>query len=367
MTSYYVPSLTPMWGDNITALWSAEFIRKHRPDADIVLDDSFCETGKRPVGHNHSMWVKIPWASVRSHAMGSAGKSFDRIVSTHHRHNLIINGGLAYATVPTHKLTYIDAHGIFFRMVTDNVYPTFLPTEMLLDRVSALKLPEQYVAIHVNDVLNDPTRRNLQPARSYFESNASMLRVLASNARIVTTGAPIDKSIVDSTHISNVPGWVKLAVLIGAQKNIVSMSGFTAISAAYRKRRDCTVVNHPVIPSFNMGPPNLCYSNYHIVDSGSLDELFYSIDTDQVKNVKGAEYWNARCCVPHWCSFETFDIEKFDVKIPSVWQRLPFYDHIENCPVPLDAKYKIDGIDKLFDMRHDADMVSIPMNRPRKR
>lgn len=356
-----------MWGDNITSLWSAEFIKNHKPEAEIVLDDSFCESGKRPVGHSHSTWVKIPWARTQSIQLSHAGKSFDRIVSTHHRHGLRSpGGGLTYSSVSANKLTFIDAHGMFFRMAIDGVYPTFDPTDMLRARVATLNLPDQYVAIHVNDNVNDVTRRNMQSAGAYFQTNAVMLRELSRDYKIVTTGAPIDKSIVDSTHVSNVPGWVKLAVLIGAQKNIVSLSGFTAIAAAYRRRKDCIVVNHPVIPSFNMGPPNLCYSNYHIIDKGSLNSLYDGIESGKIKNARGSEYWTRRCGTTHWCSFETFDIESFDQE-QKTWQPSTFYDDVENCPVPLDAKYRVDGIDRILDMRIDADMTSIPMNRPHKR
>lgn len=361
---FYVPSLIrcgiekPHWGDEICTTWASEMLAHLDPSAEIVLDPTFY--GKKTF-HSINEWIKTPWAHDHQVlSLTSAASKFDKIVATHHRH--LLSG---YPTISGDKYTFFDAHGLSFRMIHDGWFPSFIPTDKTNELFAALKLPEDYVAVHVNDNTSDG--RNVLPARAFYEKNAAKLKQWADDRLIVTTGAPIDPSIVPSLDLSAIHPWLAIYVMIGATKAWGSLSGFTAIASTYTGRRNFDLVNDPGVPGFNLGPPNIAYSNYNVASFGSYDKLYYAIEQGLIPSSAGAAYAK-RSHNRHWCQFETFDFDAFE-EPPAGYVAKPFYENIDNCLVPLDAKYSSPGTDKLWDFRVDDEMTSLPIMAwiPRKR
>jgi hypothetical protein len=364
MMHYYVPMITRNWGDRVTALWAAELLHNTCPEATISIDGTFAEDKRSPAFHINE-WFSMPWISQDvsiSVANACASQEFDGVVATHHRHYSINNRvepktRASYVDVDGEKLLFFDAHGLTYRMIRDDWYPTLIPTDKLLQAFEDLHLPQNYVVLHINDEMRD--KRNVAPARHFFKTHLGEIKSISSNCPLVTTAAHLDSDIAPSIDLARLPGVVKLYVIVRALHVITSFTGFTSIASTYRKRQRCMLVNNHEIPSFNMGPPNIAYSNCGIADPGSWQKLYYAVENGIIKNVQGDAYLR-RCEQRQWCQFETFDFNDFDnIVLPPDYRPRTFYEHIDNCLVPLDAQYKLDGLDRTLDYRKDREMTSM--------
>jgi hypothetical protein len=354
MTSYYVPSVTHFWGDNITALWTAEFLHHLQPDANITLDTFAFDKG---IPFEHDDWVDISSFAKRGTHMSpeQAQKKFDRVIATHHRHGV---KRTLYPNVDGNRLTYFDAHGLIVRFIADEWYPTLHPQQCLLGDFDRLNLPNDYFALHVNDTTSRPDGRNVLPAGEYFTRNRDAILEAAGGRPIVSTGARFPGSI----DVSSEQGWVKIYVLYKAYEFWGSLSGFTSIPAVYRRRVRCSLVNEPYPASLNLGPPSVCYGDYDVTNHGCIDALYEQIRLGNIKHASGAEYFKRCHDVRQWCQFETFEYynlaHTYATPAPP---REQFYENVDNCLVAFNTRYVKHGFgrDMSFMNDTDRDMTSL--------
>ena len=341
--SYYVPSVTNAWGDNITALWTAELLKHIHPTADVTLDTFAFDKG---IPFEHDDWVDVSSFSKRGPHISpdQAQKKFDRVVATHHRHGV---KRTLYPKVDGDRMTYFDAHGLIVRFIADGWYPTLTPNQNLVSDFDKLGLPNDYFALHINDTTLRPDGRNVLPASEYFAHNRDAIMEAADGRPIVSTCARFPGSI----DVSSASGWVKIYVLYKSYEFWGSLSGFTSIPAIYRKRTKCSLVNEPYPASLNLGPPSLCYSNYGVTYLGCIDALYEQIRLGNIKHAKGAEYFKKCHDERQWCQFETFEFYDAAPAPP----REQFYEDVDNCLVAFDARYVKHGFGRDMSFMEDTD------------
>ena len=238
------PLKTLAWGDNIINLWVSEYIKQKLPTAEIEVNDvgrDWCSIDKKFIDISHSDYININWAD--SIVKNNSAFNCEYILATHHRHDL------GYDEFVNFKKIYFDAHGIYLKFVKENWYPTFIPTNKVLDVFKSLNLPEEYNVIHhAGFGSRNPfsVEHWLNNYNKLFEGN-----------NIVSTGEYFENTI-DCTHLS---GWVKLYIMINAKNLYVSQSGFTSIASIYRKRKNTFLIGINRDVCHNMAPPIQSYGN----------------------------------------------------------------------------------------------------------
>jgi len=313
----HTPIVCTHWGDWVCHLWAAELLSTLEPTIEQSYDPTFYERPDRSQPSNLLDWIKVPWASSFSVLDPVvASKRFDRILSTHHRH---VHKRDMYAGVPSDRMLFFDAHGISFRCVTQGWYPGFIPTQRTLDEVAKLRLPEKYNVIHLNEPLNDC--RYTTSVREFISKHEKEITGWSSEIILVSTSCSINVPGIHVIDASKLPGWLKIAVMIGANDVWGSHSGFTSIASMYRRGRNLRgvkLVNEYGISILNMGPPPVCYSNYIVSDPGTV-----------TNTTCGSVHDYRRRCLDAWKDWRSF--EHFE----SVHER---------CHVPVNAKFmKLNG------------------------
>jgi hypothetical protein len=243
-------------------------------------------------------------------------------------------------------------------MISENRYPTFLPKERLLESFDKLKLPDEFVVIHLSGRENDG--RIQSSSQQYIRNNIEKIKKFAGARAIITLGEPIPTDLIESIDCKDEPGWVKLYIMYKSFGCMCSLSGFTSIGSMYKKRINCPLVNAPSVASFNMGPPNICYSNYSFINDGTVNALYAAILSGKIPNAIGKSYYEKRCHhKQQWCQYETFNWVGNDNK---QLNHTVFFDEIENCPVPLNTVFKFDGMpNREFTFMNDDEMLSMPI------
>lgn len=350
MISVYAPSVVKHWGDWIVTLWIAELLKKNNEEIQIEFDDLHVQSQTRE-------WIKFPWANrIVRKPLKLAQQQYDYVLATHHRHSF---KRTLYPDLDGEKLLYFDAHGIVYKMVTENFYPTFVPSDRLEQEYNDLKLPERYDVVHLNDIDPIVDGRHDKPLAQYLKNSS----FIDENKLTVSTSFHVPGTL----NMSHVPAWLKLYVMIKSDSFWCSYTGFTSIASIYRHRNKSFIVNEAGPGVFNLGPPIISYSNYEVSNPGSINELYYAIDTDRIHDARGHAYLK-RCeeIKRLWCQFETFDYVDFEKPNPN-WARKHTYYDIENCAVPLDATYaKVDS-KKQWNFMYDKEMMSLPIQGFRRR
>lgn len=126
--NFHIPFKAICWGDNVASIWAGEYIKYCLSDA-VVTGDFRNHEG------NYLDWLVLPWCS------GIHRLSNSYIVATHHYHHRAIR----YISGP---LFYFDAHGMMFRFVVEDWYPSFIPNERLSRAFANLNLPDDYNVLH---------------------------------------------------------------------------------------------------------------------------------------------------------------------------------------------------------------------------
>jgi hypothetical protein len=339
------------WGDTICAHWSAELLKRAKPDYEVIIDPTYRET---PNSSPRSIldYVTVPRSNGYEiiDAKQALHYGYDRIIATHHRH---CHKRDMYAGIDGDRMIYYDAHGISYRFVTTEEYPTFLPSDQLEEEFRKLNLPEQYVVLHVNDVPAEDVR-HVMPAQRWLSENMSSIKKSHQNIDLVSTSIHAD----GTRKLSSLHGWLKLLVMVRASAMYVSHSGFTSIASLYRKRINSFLVNAKYPGVLNMGPPPICYSNYHVI-KGSDDALYAAIEGRKIAHASGSTYkrWCEQEWSRQWSSYSTLGVKDVQIR-PDGYRRKEFYDHVDNCLVPLDGTRFFARDEKVFTL-HDDEFYSL--------
>ena len=279
------------WGDFVGKIWAAEYIKSVHPDYEILFDDDY------PIGGRLSDSMKLPWATVTKKLAG------EYQISTHHRH-----WWASRLTNPDYgKFIYFDAHGLIAKMIHEDWYPTFEPTDRLLEEFDKLNLPDIYDVVHINATdprwqrVNYDQELNLDLHENYISTN---------------------HNLGDERNLANIDPWLKMYVLIKARKLFCSHSGYPSMAAIWRKRKESYLVGYNYPRTIFQGPPALSYGNAHF-ETDNYTKLYYYAD----KFVD----WN------HYMNFLTDSKRKEDWINTSQYEGLDFYDW-DKINVPIDYK-----------------------------
>ena len=345
----YVPHVCKMWGDWITALWAGELYSTLNKNHEIIMDPTYQESPNNRKDIRE--YVKLPWVHKFEclSDVKTATSKYDNVIATHHRH---CHKRSMYAGSDGNKLRYFDAHGLNYRFIQDQWFPTFHPSDRLLEEYAALKLPDDYAVIHLNDKHPTKELRNKLPFNELITGEPfNLIKDNPHYEYVISTGVHIDNTV----NLSNLSGWLKLYIMIKASICWSSHSGFTSIAAVYANDRPNFLVNANIPGCYNMGPPPIAYSN-HKITKGSRNYL-YEVATSNEK-YQGENY--RLFCEKEWKNWNSFstlgiaEFEKTDYEVKS------YYKNVDNCLVPLDAKfYNMNDPDKNYDFRENSDMFNI--------
>lgn len=318
---------TSGWGDAIPKIWVLEYIKHHVPDAEIILCDNETEC-------RISAAIKLDFASEILDK--DPDQTFDYSLHTHHRHwaSTISDRPLRFG-----KPLYFDLHGFKFKMVKENWYPSFRPTNKLIEEYRALGLPEVYDCWALSDDKTAMNRNNIE-AKQWIQTNLkSELR--DKNIPIVSTNEFVPASI-DCTDLS---GWLKIAVMIGARKLLCSQSGFTAIASMYRQRKNSWLVNYNPEIALLTGPPAVCYENCQVViSSEDWKNLYWTADNYADWHNYYPEWTHRDCSVNYFrynSQYEGLNLRTFQ-KAPETYVPVPVSFIRENCLVPESTQFRLD-------------------------
>ena len=347
----YVPTVATHWGDWICGLFASELLSKLDPSIVQVIDPTYYEKPDRSKPSSLLDWVQLPWAGGFDRVdVVEASKRFDKIITTHHRH---CHKKSMYDGVPSDKMLFFDAHGLSFRCVVDGWYPTFNPTQRLMEAFARLQLiPGEYSVVHLNEPLNDC--RRTRSVSEFIAMNQRGLHDLARDVQLVSTSCNVPGSL----DLSSLHGWLKMIVLINAKEVWASHSGFTSIASMYRRRKDVKLVNEYGNGILNMGPPPICYSNYDVQFEGLRRELAWTVMQGWFPESHGDEYreWSERSW-KDWNSFAMFTGDQYDLEVPELFQEPRLHLDSENCLVPWEARFKMaDG--NVLDYVNDLETIT---------
>jgi hypothetical protein len=238
MISVYAPSVVKHWGDWIVTLWIAELLKKNNEEVQIEFNDLHIQSQTRE-------WLKFPWANrIVRKPLKLAQQQYDYVLATHHRHSF---KRTLYPDLDGGKLLYFDAHGIVYKMVTENFYPTFVPSDRLEQEYNDLKLPERYDVVHLNDIDPSVDGRHDKPLAQYLKNSS----IIDENKPTVSTSFHVPGTL----NMSHIPAWLKLYVMIKSDSFWCSYTGFTSIASIYRCRNKSFIVNEA-------GPERITVTEY---------------------------------------------------------------------------------------------------------
>jgi hypothetical protein len=242
-----VPPKTMCWGDLIASVWAIEYIKTHLKDSTIIFNDRSKEGRIRDS-------VKLPWVDDFG-----TNSNHDYEVCTHH------NLSPVNYSQKSRKI-FFDTHGLYFRFIEENWYPTLNPTSAILRNFERLDLPKKYSVVHHSWCCEK--KRN---QRSEFEDFVDDHKWI-TDENLISTGTPFPKT----TNLQHLCAWTKQLVLVNAEKVYVSHSGFTGITAMYRKRKNTFLIDYN--ENANLCPPPIaCYTNVTIQNS-HVRSILYALE-----------------------------------------------------------------------------------------
>lgn len=249
----FVPSRTLCWGDLIASIWAIEYIKTHTDDSTITFNDRSKEGRIRDSLQLH--WVDV--FGEESH--------YDYMLCTHHKM-------IAKKYDPKPRKIFFDTHGLYFRFIEENWYPTFNPTKTTLLNFEKLDLPKKYSVIHHSWCCEK--KRNQRQNFENFVKDHKWIK----DENLVSTGTPFPEAI----NLKHLPAWTKQLVLINAENAYVSHSGFTALTAMYRKRKNTFLIDYN--ENANLCPPPIaCYTNVKIQNS-HVRSILYALENSDSGN-----------------------------------------------------------------------------------
>jgi hypothetical protein len=308
MMRFYIPHKCRCWGDNITMIWAAEYIKNAMPDAEII-GTFLCPES------SYTDWIDLPWVTQDFSHHGIILTTGDLTVLTHHWHHK------AVAYYEPKPYFYFDAHGIFVKYCIYDCWPTFIPNETTLKAFEELNLPENYNVIHW-------TNCRIRVKMTLDEALKKYPWVITENT--VSTGLPI----TGCRDLSHLPGLLKQYVLIKAQKVYATHSGFTAIAAVYRKKKDTYLLAYDKDRMYGAGPPVVCYTNCEV--KANLNAMHYALENGLIEVGNYFDYCKSHrdfsYDYPDTKGFPDFDYSPDPA--PLDYKPKPLYFDMENNPVP---------------------------------
>lgn len=304
------------WGDFIGKLWVSEYIKFHKPDWEILFDDTL-RNGK------FSDNIKIPWVTLTDKFEG------EHQILTHHRHHWVPPRMNDYPLFKDGKPIFFDLHGLNIKMIMENWFPTFIPTDKILKEFHDLNLPSKYSVLHLNKY--DPRWKRTLPTYSIS---------IPSDQYWITTNEPFS----NLPNYKDLNPWTKLYILIKAQNIQCSHSGFTSIAACYRKRKNISLIGNNINHTLYMGPPAVSYSNVTF-ETSNYKKLYYYSD----KSNMFSDYFNYIKSRSHdWINTSQYEdcggFNDWDsIQVPEDYQYEKVSLTRENCLVPVDTLYTIDN------------------------
>lgn len=303
------------WGDFIGKLWVSEYIKTHKPDWEILFDD-VVNVGK--ISDN----IKIPWATITDNFIGT------HQILTHHRHWWVPPSMNDIPDFKHGKPIFFDLHGLNVKMIMENWFPTFIPTDKVLHEFESLNLPKKYNVIHLN--IPDTRWKRIK-----YTKDVS----ISSDEYWITT----NENIGNLPNFKNINPWTKLYVLIKAQKVQCCHSGFTSIAACYRRRKNIFLIGYWYPHTLYMGPPAVSYTNVDF-QTKNYEKLYYYADqspifSDYLSYIDSRKNdWVNTCQYEDCGGFNQWE----DISIPLNYEYEKVSLNRENCLVPIDTLYTID-------------------------
>ena len=308
----FCPYKCVAWGDCISNIWAAEYVSRHLPEAEIILDDSYSEGRFRT-------WNNMEWVSSFSSIEASPEiiNQCDYVLCTHHRHFL------APYDEPLKKI-YFDSHGIIPKFVLENWYPSFSPTKNIQKLYEGLNLPKQYIAIH-----HSPCVFKTRNRYTWEEFVDKYKWIWTQNdLPVINTGTPIEGCV----NLSKIQGILKIYVMIKAEKLYATQSGFTSIASMYRRRENSYLIDTDLTRVLEKAPPSVSFGNCKPM--GDLRRIYYYLE-----NLDFSDYYEvSRKTVFTWGGglstlYPWFKIPA-DVQPPQDYQHPKINLKIENAPRP---------------------------------
>jgi len=242
-----IPPKTLCWGDLIASIWAIEYIKTHLKSSNIIFHDRSKEGRIRDS-------IKLPWVDI-------FGKNshYDYMLCTHHNMSPV-----KYDPKP--RKIFFCAHGLYFRFIEEDWYPTLNPTSDILREFERLDLPKKYSVIHHSFCCEKKRSK-----RSKFENFVEDHKWI-NDENLISTGTPFPEAV----NLQHLGAWTKQLVLINAEKVYVSHSGFTGIAAMYRKRKNIFLIDYN--ENANLCPPPIaCYTNVETRNS-HVRSILYALE-----------------------------------------------------------------------------------------
>lgn len=245
-----IPPKTMCWGDLIASVWAIEYIKTHLESSNIIFHDRSKEGRIRDS-------IKLPWVDIFEKNL-----RYDYMLCTHHNMSPVKYD-------PKSRKIFFCAHGLYFRFIEEDWYPTLNPTSAILRDFEKLDLPEKYSVIHHSWCCEK--KRNRRSDFGDFVDDHKWI----TDENLFSTGTPFPETI-DLQHLS---AWTKQLVLINAERVYVSHSGFTAMTSMYRKRKNTFLIDYN--ENANLCPPPIaCYTNVVIQDTHTRSILYALENSD---------------------------------------------------------------------------------------
>jgi hypothetical protein len=319
----YCPYKTNCWGDWITTIWAAEYIKAHLPGAIICIDDAGVGHKLRVVDSNISDWAD---EFINSADPWDINK-YDYILCTHHRHAIDV-----HYTEPYRKI-YFDCSGMILKFILENWYPSFCPTKALIKQFENLKLPKEYNVIHYSRCCWG--FRNKDKFDVFIKKHEWLWR---NTNNTVCTGENIPNCI----NMSKMHGWLKIYIMLRAKNIYVRHSGFTHIASMWRKRENSYVIDAD-LDSLEFGPPTAAYTNVKI--TGDLKPIYYYLENHPFKDYYAWSTTDGIVTSPGVKKRGLYaDFKIIKDESPPDYVTKKVYLDIENCPLPFDYEFKYEDI-----------------------
>jgi len=253
--------------------------------------------GKSKEGHTQGC-LKMPWVAA-FHPTHS-----DYLLCTHHNMSPI--------HYPSGSKIFFDTHGIYYRFIEEDWFPTFDPTQGIVQEFSKLRLPKRYTVIHHSWCCEKQRNRYA----TFPEFVKAYEWILKAEDVVISTGTPFP----GCRNLQDLSAWTKQYVMLKADKVYGSHSGFTGMASMYRRRKNTFLIDYD--SKANLKPPPIAaYSNVNVKNC-NVRAMLYALET----GVIGSEDYFTECR------------KRAGRPLVGIGKLVPDFDYVPDLKVPDDYR-----------------------------